>query len=287
MKIRKAVHSRLIGGEGPLWDHRTNKLYWLDIENLQFYEYDPETRKKTKHLMPERISCIVPYGENSFAAATKTGISHLYFENNILKTTQIVSFNSDTNMTSNDGRCDSMGRFVVGMMHNEYHSGYGKMYIAVSKEFRCFDKGYTIPNGVAWSKDESKLYVAESKPGTIYEFDYSIENGSIKNKKILSYIAGSDGLCADENGNLWIAQCGLGKVCCLNTKTKTIDYEIKFPAKRVTSCFFGGKNMDTLFVTVAKWGKKDILKKSFSCGPLYMVENMPVKGIKAHPFKSI
>lgn len=84
MKISLIVEKRPISGEGPLCDERVNRLFWLDISKQELNSFDPETNQNEVFKLPERVSCIGPYGEKDFVAATRHGASRLFGENSVL-----------------------------------------------------------------------------------------------------------------------------------------------------------------------------------------------------------
>ena len=57
---------------------------------------------------------------------------------------------------------------------------------------------------------------------------------------------------------------------------------IKIPAKRVTSCCFGGKNLDELYVTTVVAGADEAEIKALpQSGSLFRVKGLGVKGFPA------
>ena len=60
-----------------------------------------------------------------------------------------------------------------------------------------------------------------------------------------------DGMTVDDAGRLWIAFWGGSKIMC-DAHTKKVEEVILFPVSKITSCAFGGEQMDQLFVTSAK-----------------------------------
>jgi sugar lactone lactonase YvrE len=59
-----------------------------------------------------------------------------------------------------------------------------------------------------------------------------------------------DGSTVDSEGYVWTAHWGGWRVTRYAPDGR-IDREIEMPVKNVTSCAFGGSNLDTLFVTTA------------------------------------
>ena len=59
-------------------------------------------------------------------------------------------------------------------------------------------------------------------------------------------------MTVDNAGRLWIAFWGGSKIMCIDAHTKKVEEVILFPVSKITSCAFGGEQMDQLFVTSAK-----------------------------------
>lgn len=53
----------------------------------------------------------------------------------------------------------------------------------------------------------------------------------------------------DADGFLWAALSGASRVVRINPTTGTVDLVVHLPVKCPTSCTFGGKDLDELFIT--------------------------------------
>ena len=60
-----------------------------------------------------------------------------------------------------------------------------------------------------------------------------------------------DGMAIDGEGTLWIAVYGGWAVKRYDPQSGTLLAEYEMPFSNVTSCAFGGKNMDELYITSA------------------------------------
>lgn len=290
MNIERAVAAYAVSGEGPLWDTRSNKLYWLDIAQRILHCHDPRLDTDKEFKLTERVSCIVPYGESDFAAATVNGISALKLEGDIARVCDLLAKVDDNPLTvSNDGRCDRNGRFVIGMMHHKYLRGQGALYSCDANTARLIQSNMTMPNGVEWSPDGKICYVVESRSPkgvcNIVQYDYDADNGTFGVKRDFADIPGADGICADEEGNLWVAGCGTGYVSCVEPKIGRVIEKIKLPTDQITSCVFGGEALDTLFVTSATWGNSEILQNDKEAGSLFCVTGLSVRGVRANSYR--
>ena len=62
-----------------------------------------------------------------------------------------------------------------------------------------------------------------------------------------------DGSTLDAEGMLWIALFDGGAVTRWNPETGELLQTIRLPARRVTSCAFGGADLGTLYVTTSQF----------------------------------
>jgi len=88
----------------------------------------------------------------------------------------------------------------------------------------------------------------------------------------------------DNKKNIWICHFGGACISVYNLKGKKI-HNLKFPAKNITNCTFGGKNMNDLYATSALKGmKKNEVKRFNLAGSLFHVKTN-VKGLITKSFK--
>lgn len=83
----------------------------------------------------------------------------------------------------------------------------------------------------------------------------------------------------DENGNLWVAVFGGSSVLHIDGKEGKLLNKIHFPATQITSCAFGGKDLEDMYVTSAKINlSDDELAKQPLAGALFKVTGLGVRG---------
>jgi len=106
------------------------------------------------------------------------------------------------------------------------------------------------PNGIIISGDNRVVYVADNSEGQILAFDYDQSSGDLVNRRVFATVAEGtpDGMAVDAEGNLWVTHCGGGCVACYDGDGKQVT-SVKFPTKAITACAFGGRDLDTLYVT--------------------------------------
>src|SRR5262249_35054787 len=137
-----------------------------------------------------------------------------------------------------------------------------------------------ISNGILWSLNHSTMYYIDSLAHNVRAFDYDLESGNISNERVAIEIPEStgipDGMDIDAEGMLWFAHYGGSRVCRYDPQTGELLHTISLPASRVTACAFGGKDLDTLFITTAcqqmspeEWEKEPHAGGLFSIKPGY------------------
>ena len=89
-----------------------------------------------------------------------------------------------------------------------------------------------------------------------------------------------DGMTSDMEGNLWIAMWGGAQVTRWNPNTGQLLEQIPVPALLTSSCIFGGKDRNELYITSARKALSDVeLQKYPLSGGIFKVttkfEGMP------------
>jgi sugar lactone lactonase YvrE len=161
----------------------------------------------------------------------------------------------------NDGRVDSRGRFWIGTMALDEQPSTGSLYRAdleaePPRIVRML-AGVTISNGIDWSPDDDLMYYADSPTRRVDVFDWDPEPGMISQRRPFVTLGRGegvpDGLCVDADGHVWVALWG-GSAVRRYRPDGTLVQEVRLPVTRVTSCAFGGSNLDELLITTAAGG---------------------------------
>jgi sugar lactone lactonase YvrE len=95
---------------------------------------------------------------------------------------------------------------------------------------------------------------------TISTYDFDAATCTISNRRPFVYAPDEpgypDGLTVDSEGFVWSARILDWRVIRYDPKGN-VEREIRLPVKNPTSCAFGGKNLDELYVTTAWIGLSD------------------------------
>ncbi len=107
------------------------------------------------------------------------------------------------------------------------------------------DMDMVRPNGLIGHPEKRILYVADIGDKKTYSYRIK-KNGKLKHRKLFTDM-GSDGMTIDEQGNVYLTGKG---VTIFNPKGQKIGY-IPIPEPWTANICFGGKNMDTLYITAS------------------------------------
>lgn len=279
---------RAVLGEGPVWDVRNGHLYWVDIEGQCFYEYEPAEGALRVHEAGQRIGAVVPCQSGGFLAAMEHGL-YLYDAQSGIWSEWKDTERERTDNRFNDGKCDARGRLWAGTMSLHGQERQGSLYrFDANGSANLMETGIGISNGLAWSLDNKLFYYIDSNARCVAAYDYDVSQGSISGRRVVLEIpqeAGSpDGMSIDSEGMLWIAHWGGYKVARIHPETGKILQELRLPAPLVTSCCFGGPELDELYITTARVGLSDeVLREYPLSGALFKVKP-GVKGLPSIPF---
>ncbi|KAH7973867.1 hypothetical protein HPB49_005964 [Dermacentor silvarum] len=147
-----------------------------------------------------------------------------------------------------------------------------------------------LSNGIAWTADNRTMFYNDSVPGTTYAFDFDVASGDISNKRVLLDFKATpgfeelglpDGMTIDVNDKIWLACCLSGLVLQVDPETAKVLTKVSFPTKYTTSCCFGGRNYDTLYVTSGNFPPDATQPED---GRLYEVTELGAKGKAAFEF---
>ncbi len=277
-KIEKVCDIRSVLGEGPCWDSVKNKIYWVDIIKKNIHFFDFNSNKSETIELNKFVGSIGLRKNGGIIAALEDGF---YFIEDKSKTKKLI-IKVDENINKkrfNDGKVDCLGNFWAGSVSYEENLPIGILYCLTNDfKFKKALDNITISNGITWSLDNKKMYFIDTPTLKVDVFDFDIYENKIFNRKVAFEIPKNlgfpDGMTIDVEGKLWIAHWGNSKVFRWDPTTKKIIDKIDIPAIRVSSCTFGGKNLDNLFITTAQRGFAENIEdySEKDSGYIYMIQ---------------
>lgn len=274
-------------GEGPWWDARTGTLLWVDIDGRLVQRYDPLSGRTSARELDQMASAVVARAAGGLALAMEDGVWVTDTDAGIAR--RIAAVEADDPLTRlNDATCDSAGRLWVGSMARDARPRAGALYRVdpdASVERVLVD--VTISNGIDWSTDGRFMYYVDSAMRRVDVLDYDMATGHASRRRTLIELpedAGlPDGMTVDGEGYLWVAMWD-GWSVRRYSPAGDLDRIVRLPVSRVTSCAFGGADLDDLYITSASTGLSEVEKKDQPlAGGLFAVRP-GVRGREATPF---
>ncbi len=145
------------------------------------------------------------------------------------------------------------------------------------------EDGIIVSNGPCWSPDGKTFYFTDSWSGEISAYDYDLATGDISNKRTFAKMTeaggGFDGATVDAEGGVWSAHVYVGKIARY-LPDGTVERVIEMPVKKVTSCMFGGPDLDILYVTsMAKPPLPRFPSDGVQRGALFAIHGLGLTGL--------
>jgi len=276
--LELVIDSRSLLGEGPWWDCDEKALYWIDGFGCKIHKYNPDTNEDITFITDQFIGCVISKKDTGLISCMQHGVYFVDIEKGKMLPVSDIEADIDNNRL-NDGKCDSSGRLWFGSMSmtadqedREFETTGSFYKLEKSLEVCKMFGDVGISNGIAWNADETIMYYIDSMASCVVSYDFDVEKGAICNKKIVVKIPKKegipDGMTIDTEGMLWVAHYGGGQVSRWDPKRGKKIGKIDIPAPNVTSCVFGGANLDELYITTARvdTSKKDLVKYPYSGG---------------------
>ncbi len=157
-------------------------------------------------------------------------------------------------------------------------------YVDTAGKTHLVAQGLAFPNGIVLRPDGKSLLVGESKYNHILVYEVVVP-GKLGEKKVFAKLptkAGDqidnqpDGICLDQDGNLYVAHYGMHQVQVLSPEGKVLR---RYPGGNLTTSnvAFGGPNMDQLYITGALGDEKT------TRGGLFRLDLKGAKGLRVLP----
>jgi sugar lactone lactonase YvrE len=276
--------------EGPVWDAKRQVICWVDILNGEIHEYSRQHKIHNTISVQQMIGSMAICDNGDFIVALQNGFA---FVNRLDGKIKIIADPEASlpNSRFNDGKCDPAGRFWAGTMSLSEDKGAGSLYM-LDRDLKYSKKisDVTISNGMSWSRDHKTFYYIDTPTHEVVAYDYSKQTGEISNRRVIIQInerdGFPDGMTIDNEGMLWIAHWNGWQVTRWNAQTGEKLHTIKMPVAKVTSCTFGGKDLDSLYITTAKVElTEEEQKQQPLAGSLFVIDHCGYKGVPAVEFR--
>jgi sugar lactone lactonase YvrE len=290
MKSWKVVTSHMcMLGESPVWDARNQRILWVDIPQGKIHQFFPENKKHKVVSVGQMAGAICLTTSGGIIGALQHGFATVDLENGNIRHIEDPEFHLPGNRF-NDGKCDPMGRFWAGTMAFTNKAKAGNVYVLeqdLSVSLKI--KGVGCSNGMAWSLDHTAFYYIDTPTKKVVAYDFDATTCMISNKRAVidfTQLEGyPDGMTIDTDGMLWVAMWDGWKVLRCDPNTGNLIQSVSLPVAKVTSCVFGGENLQDLYITSAREGlTEEELYHQPLAGCLFVAKKTGATGLLAYEF---
>lgn len=264
MTVNLILPAENIVGESVIWDDANQRLLWIDIIGKTINTLEPETGAFRSWPTPDFVTSIGLRKDGGAVVGLTREICLWDFEGRF---TPLASIESDPpGNRLNEGVVGPDGAFWVGTMQNNINPDGSPVDITenTGRLYRCTVDGQVVPlsddlfgitNTLVWTTD-GDLITADTLRNELYRYSYDPETQRLSDRRtILSGFDRGlpDGSTMDADGFVWNCRVVGGGCVARIDPDGRIDRVIDLPCSWPTSCTFGGKNLDILYVTSARF----------------------------------
>ena len=288
------------------------RLLWIDIVRGKLFSYDPETKENRDVHMKQLLGTVVPVDKELCVLAACKGVAVV--NSTTGEPVEFLGPNPEADSFSlrwNDGKCDPQGRLWVGSMDMQFGEPWvtqedGKptpnaalyCYEGSGDALKITKKldGVCISNGLVWNKAGDTFYYIDTPTMQVDAFDFDGATGEISNRRCAikcpaddtaEFHGYPDGCTIADDDTIFIS-CWAGScVVRYNPTTGELMKKYSVPgSSQVTSCAFGGPELDQLYITTASAGIDEAKwaagQDEESAGHLFRLD-LSSEGIKGVP----
>ncbi|GKS89743.1 SMP-30/gluconolactonase/LRE family protein [Acidovorax sp. SUPP2539] len=290
LRIDILAPQRDLLGECPLWDARTQSLYWIDGRAGIVRRHTPATGAGVQWQLPQHIGAIALCDSGRLLLALEDDFQYLDPDTGTLSPLGVRVAHGADRMRLNDGRTDRNGRFVVGSMTLGRMAPEGALYQLGAHAVRTLDTGIHVANGTCFSPDGRWLYFADSPTHQVRRYAYDAATGDIGPAEVMvdTRALGSvpDGATVDAEGCLWVALVQNGQLARF-TPDGRLERRIQLPVTFVTCPCFGGPGLDVIYLTSIRDSGNLLRSDHPDAGAVFAIHGTGVRGLEEARFADL
>lgn len=279
-------------GESPLYDERTNRVYFVDILNRTLYRYEVASRALGSWSFETEVCSLGLAASGRLVVALRHAV--ILFDPTSEARHELCRIEEDLGeMTRlNDGRVGPDGAFWVGsMIEAKQKTPIGALYrVDPSGRVERKVEGLHVSNGLAWTADGETMFHADSRGPWIDRWRFDRSTGEISWRTRIATLTDEsgrpDGASCDSEGFYWSAGVSAAKLNRFTPEGR-LDSSYDVPAVAPTMPIFGGEDYRTLYLTSLREGRdEELLAKAPETGCLHAARS-PVAGFPSWRFLDI
>lgn len=280
-------------GEGAVWHSGEQAIYWADINRFLVHRFTPKDGCVKTWLFDEPVTALVLTSRDDTLVAILGSRAILWLPDSDHRRDFGFTLKDWPLARCNDARADPAGSLWIGSMANNVNPDGTEGPVEGTRGilFRVDPDGsvtewkreIAIANTLVWNPERTRFYTADTLANSLSVYDYEYATREIRNERpfFCNFPRGlPDGSAMDSEGYLWNCRYG-GRCIARVAPDGTLDEVIEMPADNITTCTFGGPDLQTLYITTATGGRKSADRFA---GGLFALETS-IKGQPENRFK--
>lgn len=279
LSFRKILDLPLGIGESPVWDHRSEKLWFIDIAGPTIYACRHDGTELVAYAASSSVGSLGLAGETGLVVALRNEVA--LFEPSTGAWRKLADIEADiASNRTNDGAVGPDGAFWMGTMFEwpPYEPSASFYRIAPDGEVDRIVGGLHVSNGLAWSPDGKRMYHADSIIPQINAYEFDATNGlasaPARWAAFPSEVGHPDGGAVDAEGCYWSAGVSAGRLNRFAPDGKLVE-QFELPCLFPTMPCFGGPDLSSLYLTS--------MSRDDEVGGLFVAE-AGVRGLPSYVF---
>lgn len=251
---RVAVPCRAILGEAPIWDPRSDTLYWADINGELLWSWQPEARvEAVSRPVGERLGFIqLTPDPDRLILGLKSGLARWCLSDGTREHLLAPEPDQPGNRL-NDGAAGPDGSLYFGTMNDTERKPTGSFYRWSEAGLSSFGGRAIVTNGPALDAAGRVLYAADTSNGRVYRHALEQDGTPGPAEPFVLFGEGDghpDGLTVDAEGHVWICHFRGARITRFSPAGEPV-LIVPMPTAQITKVAFGGPDLATVYVTTA------------------------------------
>jgi sugar lactone lactonase YvrE len=279
-------------GESPVYDERTGRLYFVDIQGCRIYALETASGTLTHWEFETDVCSLGLTASGALVVALREAV--IRFDPASGARRELCRIEAGAPRTRlNDGRVGPDGAFWVGSMvldraDTEPAAALYRVDAAGNVERKV--AGVRVSNGLAWTADGEIMFHADSRAPWIDRWSFDRATGALSDRRRIAApdeAAGRpDGGSCDAAGTYWSAGISAGRLNRFASDGALLEWHA-LPVAAPTMPCFGGPDFRTLYVTSLREGKPEAVLAGSPLSGGVIAAAMPVSGFPSWRFLDI
>lgn len=279
-------------GEGPVYDERSDRLYFVDIVNRTVYGRHLASGETATWSFDSEVGSIGLAASGRLVVALRHSVVLFDPASGAQQEICKIEREFEHRTRLNDGRVGPDGAFWVGSMDDRPEKeAIASLYrVDPSGSVEVKVEGLVISNGLAWTAGGETMFHADTRGVWIDRWSFDRSSGAISWRTRIATPSDEegrpDGGSCDVEGYYWSAGVSAGRINRFSQHGQLFEW-FATPVVGPTMVVFGGSDFRTLFMTSLREGRgEEALRDKPQTGGLHAAE-APVAGFPSWRFLDV